>query len=156
MPNLNTKLSALIISTAGAALMSNAAIAQATPDETPDAELLTEESAPSEATLEKATHVESFETDTSETSAAQMDPDMDADVDVMAPTPSTADYFTAADVDGDAALNSDEFRVFVDTLADSGNEAYIVVRDGVTYDEAFAAADADADGLVTYLEVSGE
>lgn len=81
------------------------------------------------------------------TPALAGDPSMDA-------APTMADYFNAADSSGDAALDSGEFRIFVDTLADGAHADAIAVRESGEYDAAFIKADTDADGMVTYLEVS--
>lgn len=75
---------------------------------------------------------------------------------IMEPSPTAADFFAAADMDGDAALNMDEHRTYIDTLADAGDEAALLVRDGATYDAAFASADSDGDGMVTFLEATSE
>jgi len=72
----------------------------------------------------------------------------------MSEAPTLADYFNGADSSGDAALDSAEFRVFVDTLADGGHAEAIGVRESGDYDAAFVKVDADADGIVTYLEAS--
>jgi len=81
------------------------------------------------------------------TPALAGDPSMDA-------SPTLADYFNGADTSGDAALDGAEFQVFVDTLADGGHADAIAVRASGEYDAAFVKADSDADGMVTYLEVS--
>lgn len=83
------------------------------------------------------------------TPALAGDPALDA-------APTIADYFNGADSSGDAALNGAEFRVFVDTLADSGHEDAIGVRASGDYDAAFLKADSNADGIVTYLEVNSD
>jgi hypothetical protein len=69
--------------------------------------------------------------------------------------PTIADYFTAADADGDSALNRDEYRVFIDGLAGAGDEAATAIRDGDQYDDSFSSADSDSDGLLTIEEIGG-
>lgn len=69
------------------------------------------------------------------------------------PMPGPADYFAAADLNGDSALSLDEYTLFVDTLADSGNADMIAVRDKNTYTQGFFDADTDADGLVSYEDL---
>ena len=81
------------------------------------------------------------------TPALAGDPSVDA-------APTMADYFNGADSSGDAALDGAEFRVFIDTLADGGHADAIAVRASGEYESAFVKADSDADGIVTYLEVS--
>lgn len=70
------------------------------------------------------------------------------------PMPGQADYFAAADLNGDGGLTLDEYTLFVDTLADSGDTDMIAVRDNDSYTQGFFDADADADGLVTYEDLS--
>ena len=70
-------------------------------------------------------------------------------------SPSIAEYFTAADADGDGALNRDEYRIFVDALASTGDEAATAIRDGENYDESFASTDVDRDGLISVTEING-
>lgn len=67
--------------------------------------------------------------------------------------PSRIDYFTAADLDWSDSLTPEEYAVFVDTLAARGDIEMQALQAGDLYVQGFAAADSNADGLLTDDEV---
>jgi len=72
------------------------------------------------------------------------------------PVPGDAHYFAAADLNGDGALDTEEYAVFVDTLADRGDADMIAVRDSAGYVQSFAVSDSNVDNVLSYDEIRGE
>ncbi|WP_017931498.1 EF-hand domain-containing protein [Robiginitomaculum antarcticum] len=68
--------------------------------------------------------------------------------------PTQLDYFNAADTSGDAALDAAEFQTYIETMADGGDISAQNVRDTDDYTGAFLAADTNANGSVSFDEVT--
>ena len=64
--------------------------------------------------------------------------------------------FSAADLDQDGALNSDEFVTFAVMRAESGEADYKDLVLGGEYNDKFTMHDADASGGLTLEELGGE
>ena len=67
---------------------------------------------------------------------------------------STVDIFEAADANADAALDREEFRVFVDTHASAGHEGAAAMAGSGDYDSGFTLLDTNADGRLDATELA--
>jgi hypothetical protein len=75
-------------------------------------------------------------------------------------TPAVAQYedqavqfFLAADADGDELLTLQEFRVFIQQMANAGAPMSVRIQQLAAYRVAFARVDANGDGLATPAEL---
>lgn len=72
----------------------------------------------------------------------------------METAPTQLDYFNAADTSGDASLDGSEYQIYVDTMADGGDSEAMAMRDMDGYEDGFAAADVNADGYISFDELT--
>lgn len=64
-------------------------------------------------------------------------------------------HFALADLSADGVLDMDEYKAFISSKADAGDDDAALVRDSGDYAATFAAHDADADGTLSADEVNG-
>ena len=69
------------------------------------------------------------------------------------PTRAEVDALTSADRDGDRHLDAEEFRVFVQAMAQAGQPTAKRIRFFGAYGMAFGIVDADKDGRLTPAEL---
>jgi|GEM_PF-2547570 len=66
----------------------------------------------------------------------------------------TVDVFTASDMNADGALDRAEYKVFVETKAQGGDDAAVALAETGDYDLDFMTKDVNADGLVDASEAA--
>ena len=64
------------------------------------------------------------------------------------------DVFTASDANADGALDRAEYKVFVETKAQGGDDASVALAESGDYDLDFMTKDINADGLVDASEAA--
>ena len=86
------------------------------------------------------------------TSALAQDATYDTRTETLDAT--TVDVFTASDANADGALDRAEYKVFVETKAQGGDETSMALAESGDYDLDFMTKDINADGLVDASEAA--